>query len=377
MCNFSVVIIDDEPWTREVVRHLGQWKELGLTIVGEASDGDLGLEMVRELRPDIILTDVRMPYLNGIDLVRTLRAENNSAQIIFFSGYDDSAYIRSALRLGASDYLLKPIKPNELNERLEQCVEALKQISKQTNEDSKAIAEAPGFIDAAWAKPFYALCAELQMALQSGETAAVVKKLAEIRELLTQNEGDTPRNSTLIQVYYAIMGISQRYISDSGYSVDEVFGKSATTYVFGRESTCAALFRYTRELLCIAVERISELTRNSTKLNLDAVREFVKENYARGITLEETAAHFFVTKEYLSKVFKMKFGEGFTEYVTKLRMERALRLMSEYDIAIKDIGSAVGYFDTAHFYRVFKKHFSFTPGQMRAALNMGNPEVKK
>ena len=75
MCNYSVVIIDDEPWTREVVKHLGKWKELALTIIGEASDGDLGLEMVRELRPDIILTDVRMPYLNGIDLVRTLRAE--------------------------------------------------------------------------------------------------------------------------------------------------------------------------------------------------------------------------------------------------------------------------------------------------------------
>jgi two-component system response regulator YesN len=150
------------------------------------------------------------------------------------------------------------------------------------------------------------------------------------------------------------MGTLQRYISDNGYSVDEVFGKSDTAFVFGRESTCAALFRFTQDLLVTAIERVSDLTRNSTKLNLEAVREFAKESYTRGITLEETAAHFFVTKEYLSKVFKMKFGEGFSEYVTKLRMERALRLMSEYDIAIKDIGPAVGYFDTAHFYRCLK-----------------------
>lgn len=374
MCSYSVVIIDDEPWTREVVKHLGRWKELGLSIVGEASDGDLGLEMVRELKPDIILTDVRMPYLNGIDLVRTLRAEHNEAQVIFFSGYDDSAYIRSALRLGAADYLLKPIKPNELNERLEKCVEARKRWAAEKSESSANIAKAPGFIDAAWAKPFYLLCGELQLALQSGETTAVEKKLAEIRALITQHEGEEPPSSSLIQVYYAMMGTLQRFISDSGYSVDEVFGKNDTAFVFGRESTCAALFRFTRELLIIAVERVSDLTRNSTKLNLEAVREFVKESYTRGITLEETASHFYVTKEYLSKVFKMKFGEGFTEYVTKLRMERALRLMSEYEIAIKDIGPAVGYFDTAHFYRVFKKHFGFTPGQMRAALNMSNAE---
>jgi len=376
MCNYSVVIIDDEPWTREVVKHLGQWKELGLSIIGEASDGDLGLEMVRELRPDIILTDVRMPYLSGIDLVRTLRAENNNVQVIFFSGYDDSTYIRSALRLGASDYLLKPIKPNELNERLRTCVEAIKKSRAEKTGANVVITEAPGFIDASWAKPFYLLLTDLQLALQAGEINAVEKKLGEIRALLTQNEGETPHSSALIQVYYAIMGILQRYISDSGYSVEEVFGKSNTAFVFGRDSTSAELFRYAQELLGIAVVRVSDLTRNSTKLNLDMVREFVKESYARGITLEETAAHFYVTKEYLSKVFKMKFGEGFTEYVTKLRMERALRLMCEYDIAIKDIGPAVGYFDTAHFYRVFKKHFGFTPGQMRAALSMDNPEAK-
>lgn len=377
MCSYSVVIIDDEPWTREVVKHLGRWKELGLTIAGEASDGDLGLQMVRELQPDIILTDVRMPYLNGIELIRTLRDENNDAQVIFFSGYDDSAYIRSALRLGADDYLLKPIKPNELNERLEKCVEARKRRAAEQNKSGATMTKAPGFIDTAWAKPFYVLCEALQLALQSGDVPAVEKKLTEIRALIVQNEGDEPRSSSLIQVYYALMGTLQRFISSSGYSVDEVFGKNDTAFVFGRESTCAALFRFTRELLLVAIERVSDLTRNSTKLNLEAVRDFAKESYTRGITLEETAAHFFVTKEYLSKVFKMKFGEGFTEYVTKLRMERALRLMCEYDIAIKDIGPAVGYLDTAHFYRVFKKHFGFTPGQMRAALNMSNETAKE
>ena len=256
MCSYSVVIIDDEPWTREVVKHLGRWKEFGLTIAGEASDGDLGLQMVRELQPDIILTDVRMPYLNGIELIRALRDENNDAQVIFFSGYDDSAYIRSALRLGADDYLLKPIKPNELNERLEKCVEARKRRAAEQNKSGAAMTKAPGFIDTAWAKPFYLLCEALQLALQSGDVPAVEKKLTEIRALIVQNEGDEPRSSSLIQVYYALMGTLQRFISSSGYSVDEVFGKNDTAFVFGRESTCAALFRFTRELLLVAFEQI-------------------------------------------------------------------------------------------------------------------------
>jgi YesN/AraC family two-component response regulator len=84
-----------------------------------------------------------MPYLGGVELIRTLRAEHNDALVVFFSGYDDSSYIRSALRLGAADYLLKPIKPNELNECLQKCVEALNLAARGKNADGAVLSAAP------------------------------------------------------------------------------------------------------------------------------------------------------------------------------------------------------------------------------------------
>lgn len=69
----KVVIIDDEPWTRDVILRLGRWSELGLEVVGEASDGKTGLALVQRLCPDVVITDVKMPGIDGIELVERLR----------------------------------------------------------------------------------------------------------------------------------------------------------------------------------------------------------------------------------------------------------------------------------------------------------------
>ena len=123
--SYYAVIIDDEIWTRETIKKLAKWKENGLEVVGEASDGEYGLELIRHTRPDVILTDVKMPNLDGIQLIRQLRAEQNDALVIFISGYDDYTYIRSALKLDALDYLLKPVKEEELNKMLALCTSRL------------------------------------------------------------------------------------------------------------------------------------------------------------------------------------------------------------------------------------------------------------
>ena len=71
----KVVIIDDEPWTRGVILKLGQWNQLGLEVVGEAADGETGLELIYKVLPDIIITDVRMPRIGGLELVQKLREQ--------------------------------------------------------------------------------------------------------------------------------------------------------------------------------------------------------------------------------------------------------------------------------------------------------------
>lgn len=147
----KVVIIDDEPWTRGVVMKLAQWNRLGLEVVGEAADGETGLELIRKVLPDIVITDVRMPRISGIELVQALRAEGFQMPILIISGYDDFAYVRSALKLGVTDYLLKPIKALELNQQLQRCADIL---NREETARPRAVIEAGLFADG-WEKDYY------------------------------------------------------------------------------------------------------------------------------------------------------------------------------------------------------------------------------
>jgi two-component system response regulator YesN len=124
---YKVMIIDDEPWSRKVIKQLGEWDKLQLTIVGEAEDGTQGLRLIGELTPDIIVTDMRMPGIDGVELLKVLNERHPALKIIVMSGYDDFVYLKQAIRSQAKEYLLKPVDPDELNAALTQCVRELQE----------------------------------------------------------------------------------------------------------------------------------------------------------------------------------------------------------------------------------------------------------
>ena len=118
MAEYRVLIVDDEEMTRQGLKNLLVQSKLGLEIVGEADDGITALPLLETLQPDILFTDVKMSRMDGITLAREAREKYPSLEIVFLSGYSEMDYVRSAMRLGACDYILKPVNFDEL----EQCV---------------------------------------------------------------------------------------------------------------------------------------------------------------------------------------------------------------------------------------------------------------
>ena len=115
---YRVILVDDEPVILRSLRVAVPWEELGLEIVGEARGGEAALELIRELSPHMVISDIRMPGMDGITLMKEVLAENANRLFIFVSGYGEFEYAREALREGAFDYLLKPIDPALLREHL-------------------------------------------------------------------------------------------------------------------------------------------------------------------------------------------------------------------------------------------------------------------
>jgi len=137
----SLFIVDDEEWVRKLLKRLVPWKDLDLVLAGEASGGSQALALCAATRPSIVLTDIRMPGLDGIALMRGLKETSPSSLIVVISGFGDFDYAREALRYGAAAYLLKPVDEDELHDVLVATLERIEKAETVRRNRKSAYAE--------------------------------------------------------------------------------------------------------------------------------------------------------------------------------------------------------------------------------------------
>ncbi len=124
----KILVVDDEMFVRRGIVMETDWAAMDCAVVAEASNGEEALKMVHKFHPDLIISDIRMPRMDGIELLKTLRQEENEVHVIFLTAYSEFEYAKQALRYYAFDYLLKPFEDGEL----EACVlRAKKEIEEQ------------------------------------------------------------------------------------------------------------------------------------------------------------------------------------------------------------------------------------------------------
>lgn len=113
---YRLMIVDDEPIVRQGIRDRMDWRSLGFCVVADCQDGREAIERLGAAQPDVVLTDIYMPFVDGLKLAGHVRRECPRARVVILTGYDDFEYARSALQLNVRDYLLKPVTPSELRE---------------------------------------------------------------------------------------------------------------------------------------------------------------------------------------------------------------------------------------------------------------------
>ena len=136
---YRMILADDETATRAGLRTAVNWKDLGVSIVGEASDGYEALSLLERTAPDIFICDIRMPKLDGITLLNRVRGIYPDMQVIFLSGYSDKDYLRSALRLEAVDYIYKPFDLEELIGAVRKCIRRIGNAHTSAEDETAAL----------------------------------------------------------------------------------------------------------------------------------------------------------------------------------------------------------------------------------------------
>ena len=132
---FTVLIVDDEAMPRNVLKDHLPWASLSVSQVHLASDGAEGIESARALCPDIIISDIKMPRLNGLEMAAAIREFLPECQFIFLSGYSDKEYLKGAIKVRAASYVEKPLDLEEITGALQDVISELKANAKPTEEE--------------------------------------------------------------------------------------------------------------------------------------------------------------------------------------------------------------------------------------------------
>ncbi len=414
----KVFLVDDEIVIREGIRTSFPWDSTEYTLVGEAPDGEVALTMIRDTNPDILITDIRMPFMDGMELCRIVRSQMPWIGIIILSGYDEFEYARQGIQLGVKEYLLKPITAEELrkvldrvsqqlmeerktrerSERLRQRMEGgsvfLRErlLSALYSEDSTetdaertirelrnlgiyAQAARYAVIDAAFnpVKTGYETLTELAESSGGGVFAAPCRTGCRLL-VLGDNDADTEERA------YAFASSSAKDLERSGcteirISIGEIVdsaGGILKSFQTARHLRHALAGDQSGETVIVGVREVGELP--SEKKTLSVVNEakfYLSQHYTDpNLMLQDVARTVCMSNSRFSTVFAQQSGKTFTEYLTGLRMGKAKELLRDTDRRSSEIAFEVGYNDAHYFSYLFKKSVGMTPGEYRSAKNI-------
>lgn len=350
--HYRVLLVDDEPWNRDILRNLGTWDELGMVVAGEAEDGGEAIRLVEQHQPHIIITDMRMPGKDGVELLQTLSAQYPHIKVIVVSGYDDFNYAKHAIRHRAADYLLKPVNPDELNNVLAKC--------KRELEKTESGPESWEPYPSAFSGEFSLFQQQARLRFNDLNVQGLHELFGQLQHRL--DTSDIRRPQQLGRVAYELQTLLGELCVSNGLCEQPVAAVLPPPTAL---ASITSAVDWISAPYYSSLEQLIAQRKFKNKLNLDEVKQYIEQHCMEMITLEQLAQIFFVSKEYLSKVFKKEYGVNVTDYIVQLRMARAKEWVLDDQIPFKHIAEMTGYEDVSYFYRVFKKHFGISPGEMR------------
>ncbi len=360
---YKVMIVDDREVARAELKRLKLWgKSSGFTISEEAQNGQDALNKLGQNPVDLVITDIKMPKVDGIELLRAIVEQHLCSCVVLLSDYSEFQYARQGIVLGAFDYIPKPVNADELscvlsrakalldNERLEQGrIKKLEEAQKD-QELRLTMDEVNALISL----------------IRNGDEQSLLG-ITQFMDRIMESfpEGELHRTASLyrnilcditeeLRKVYPMLTL---FLDSSGYD----------SFQDGKYQKSAILYR-------MFMNRVRSLSYLITTLKLNfqdkgivkQVCQFIFQNIDNNISLSLAADRLYMNKTYISESFKQKIGISFTEYVTLVKMERAKVFLRDGELKTYEIAEKLGYKDTEYFSRLFKKAVGVTPTEFRS-----------
>lgn len=396
---YKALIADDEDIIRRGIAYFLK-KDPEIEVVAQAEDGEMALELAAEHLPDLLFVDINMPLLNGLEFIEKLEGILKNAVIIVITGYDDFKYAQKALRLGVFDYLLKPIMENTFYDAVDRAKEQLGRRKKQVKylEWARVLVE----------KNRPALIAEFLEGWLNGHFSET-----EVEERIAALSLELPKDFgvTLIHLedkdnaeiggewdddllFYAAENIAEEVfqsfqpVSACRNAGGDLVLISACTpreeWLAAGERLARLLQQYLPVDVAIAHKGAGEFSdlpgayeaaMDEMRALLETpqlvrdVKHYIEENFSmEAFSLTDAADYTHVSPQHLSRVFRQSTGITFMDYITRVRIRKAIELLADEDLKMYEIAERVGYSSQHYFSSAFKKVLGVSPMEYKKGL---------
>lgn len=343
----KVLLVDDDQFVINGLKAMLNWDFFQGELVGEAGDGKAALSLALANRPDVVVADIKMPCMHGLELAKQLNEQLSDVQIIILSGHGDFEYAQKAIRYGVVSYILKPItreKINQLEQKLSEInlehtikEKANKTIGSKTMQEEIIKALKENNID------YFDALFQSNLFSEHGSTDSVV------------NMGLWLINC--LYVFLEQLHVEKEAISVSReHCIEEFLALQARQAKHG----------FVSQKYYDVMQFVDEGKSSSTDSIVTFAKNYVNENFAEpGFNISYLADQLNISMPYLSTSFRRTTGINLSTYITAKRIERAKELLSDPSNSVSQTAQKIGYVDGHYFTKLFKKETGYSPSEYR------------
>ena len=403
---YTYLIVDDEMIERKGIRMLLSRMNIRENIL-EASNGEEALEVFEKEKIDVLLTDINMPFMDGIELLSRIHEEYPGTETVIFSGYDEFSYAKKAISYGVSAYILKPVNPEEFEKVVGEITEKLaksEREEKRKDESMEFLREHLLYLMVN-GQSRSAMQEKTQMLLDM----SFVRDFCRMVLLECANNYFEQVNSEQIEKMQSDLQMPFHYLNlnpqqsilffseepDGGW---EAFGRKLYRYIREIKFMFSNLLKEIydnlerkdeRELdreidalyhssnmvgviqaVRMGIDRLETVFRAdggvAKRREVEQIKQYIRENYSdSGMGVDQLAREVGMTPNYLSSIFKKNAGENLSRYLKGFRMERAREMLENTNEKIGIICEKCGFVNVSYFCQSFREYFGISPQKYR------------
>ncbi len=390
---YKAIIADDEPIIRRGISHALDWKKMDIEIVGTAEDGKEAYSLCLKEQPDIVFVDICMPFMSGLELIEEVMEASLDCVFIIISGHDEFEYAKTAIHLDVVDYVLKPVDEEELEGAVRNAIKLL--TKKRSTRDhihmhQKLVVDHLADIQQAMIQNIvlYDHPTSLEeLRLRQLDFLNHPLTLVLIKPIRMSDAYDTGQDFSHELLCFSVENIVHEHEPDqilyhslvkNEFILVLLSGSDKSKveeWVEGLQSKVSDLIHYQMvlqfKLLASPVKELhsayQELKKNLSSESILSpmvyqVKSYIDRHYkSSALNLEEVAGVVTMNPTYLSRMLKQELNHTFIDYLTKVRIEKAVELMSCGSYKIYEVAEMVGYSSQHYFSKAFKRVMGVSP----------------